>query len=373
MKSVLYILIALVIVAGIYFYVQRNGQKDDESIKIGVIIPITGSGADQGEWVKRGLELAVDEINKDKRHKLDLIFEDSKGEPKEAVSIYKKLRAINKIPIVITWGSGVGIALTPLVNQDGVIQMGVATAAPDYSTPGDFTFRNFPSAIQEAKYLSSALIKNLNKDKDAVAIIKINNDYGVGVADAFKKNYQREGGYILVEETFEPNAVDFRTLLTKIKNFNPKIIYLATYPKEGALLIKQARDLSIGSQFIASVAILGSKELFNLTGNAIDGLIVISPLSFQNSSDAFGNRFFNKFREKLEPQNFYSIRSYDALMVISFVIEECKKLDTECFKRGLLKVKNYPGVGGNITFDANGDVLSDFTLIKVKNGRFVEL
>src|SRR3989344_1939823 len=241
-RITLWLVMFAVIIAG--WFALSVPKAEEETIKIGVILPLTGSGQDQGEWVRRGLELALDKLRTSNIDPaIELFYEDSKGEPKLAISAYQKLRLEQNISAMITWGSGVGLALTPLVNKDQVVQMGVATAIPSYNTPDDFTFRNFPSATLEADYLTDAVLNQLGAKQ--ISILKINNDYGISSADAFTSRYLSKGGKVLIEETFESGSTDYRTTLTKLKQHNPRFIYLATSPKEGGLILRQAKELGL--------------------------------------------------------------------------------------------------------------------------------
>lgn len=369
-RSILWLVVLVLVVAGV---VALTKQKDTKTITFGAILPMTGSGADQAEWIKRGFDLALDEVNKGRNTPVIVSYEDSGGDTQKAISAYNTLRTEFQIPVVFTWGSGIGIALTPLVNRDRVVQMGVATAANAYSTPDDFTFRNFPRAEQEAVFLSAAVLRTLNSKE--VAILKINNDYGKSSADSFKAQFVKNGGRVLTEETFTPNDSDFRTQLTKLKALSPKLIYLATYPKEGGLLLHQAKELGLTSRFVASVAILGGKDFFNLAGESAEGLIVATSIPpFTSSTEpqiqAFIENYKKRFGEEPSTQHIYTARAYDALKILAQALGVCGK-ETECIKRELFKVKDYHGVSGVFSFDRNGDISAEFNLQTVKNGKFV--
>lgn len=375
------IVVLVLIIGGVW--VSKKADKTEpvaisgEAIKIGAILPLTGNGADQGEWVRQGLELALDEINSESKQNLEIVYEDSHGDPKTAVSIYTDLTSRMKIPVFLTWGSGVGLALTPLVNRDQIIQMGVATAASSYSTPDDFTFRNFPSADLEANFLADVVLNKLGKSK--VVILKLNNDYGLSSAKSFRSFFEKAGGAVLTEETFEPNTTDFRTQLAKIKTSSKDdLIFLASYPKEGALLLRQARELGLINQFVASVAILGGKDFFSLAGNSAEGLLVVTStpdLSDNSNSEIehFAELYYKKYGAYPGVQELYGARAYDALKVIALAMSKCNQpSDPSCIKDELFKMESYQGASGNMGFDKNGDIAANFNLVQVKNKEFVK-
>jgi branched-chain amino acid transport system substrate-binding protein len=375
MNKTHWIIIGLILIAlGIWGFTKGDNEPtSEEPIKVGAILPLSGGSVDQGEWIRKGLDLVLVKINKDSDRKIEIIYEDSQGDTKQAVSAYNKLRLDYKVPIVITWGSGVGIALTPLVNRDKVIQMGVATASPDYSTPDDYTFRNFPSANLESDFLVDSVI-NLLGVRD-ITIMKINNDYGIGSAGSFKAKFVEKGGNVLAEETFEVGSSDLRTQLAKINSAESDVVYIASYPTEGALLLRQAYEMGVDKTFIASVAILGGQNFFEIAGVGAEDLLVINSVpAFSNTESSKVREFLNDYKktynEDAGPGPLYSARAYDALTILSGLINDCGN-NTDCIKRGLYEVDKYNGVGGEISFDENGDVSSNFELQVVKNGQFV--
>ena len=334
------------------------------------IIPLSGNAADQGEWARRGFEIARSDVRESTGFDIKLIYEDSKGgDPATAVQAYKSLQLRAKQPVVFTFGSGVGMALSPLVNSDHVIQMGIATATPKYTSAGDFTFRNFPSATLEGDFLADALINKLRFSR--IAVINIENDYGVGSAGALKAAYTRRGGTVVFEESFSPGETDFRPLLLKLKGADSQAVYFAVYPTDGALLLKQARQIGIDRQFIGSVAIAGGKDFFQLSGDAAEGLLVASSLPAAGTE--FSKRYDREYPGEAPTQLIYAARAYDAFRIVAAALKICAVSDAECIRDELFKVKNYPGASGTFSFDSSGDISSAFQLFRIHNRAFEAL
>ncbi len=356
--------------------VTINNKSGSETVKIGAILPLTGNNIDQGEWVKQGLELAQEQINKNQEKKIEVIIEDSQGDTIKAISAYRRIREKFNIPAVITWGSGIGVALTPIVNGDKVVQFGVATATADYSTPDDFTFRDFPTSAEEAKFTANFILNRLKQQR--VAVLKINNDYGSSVSKLFTDEFKKTGGIVTFEDSFAPNISDFRPHLTKLQNDSADLVYMATYPKEGALLLKQAKEIGIERSFLAAGAILGGETFFGTAGNAAEGLMVItSAPNFSQTNNLvvqnFVQAYIDKYGKNPGPQQLYSARAYDALNIIALAQKQCTQTsNTECLKNNIAKVKDYNGVSGNISFDLNGDITTQFNVQTVKDNQFYE-
>jgi branched-chain amino acid transport system substrate-binding protein len=158
------------------------------SAKIGVVSYLSGGGAAYGEAIRQGLELARDEINAQGKTKIELVFEDSKGEKNEAINATNKL--IHKDNVVAIIGptlSGEMFAAGPIANQSGVPVMGTSTTAEGVTDIGEYIFRNalpeslaIPHAVKKAK-------EKFNLKKVAV-MYSNNNDWAVSGFKTFEKS-----------------------------------------------------------------------------------------------------------------------------------------------------------------------------------------
>ena len=360
-----------------------GSAQPEKSVTFGAILPLTGGAADQGEWARNGIKLAVDQLNHSRnsgpaaenpapRPVIKVIFEDSRGESKAAIAAYNAMRARYDIPAIFTWGSGVGIALTPLVNRDKVIQIGIATGSPDYSTLDDFTFRTFHSNLDEAAFADS-VIDRLSGGKP-VAILKIQNDYGIAYGDEVRRLLEKRGKNVVFDETFAPGETDFRQLLLKMKAVNPAAIVLISYPAEGAVILAQKKQLGITAPVLASVAVLSSRSFFKLTGSAAEGLRVIVPTNRVIQETALMKDFVADYMEQhgedLGIINWYAARAYDSVMVTASLLGRCPQADAACLREQLYTIKDFPGVAGPITFDRAGDIATVFTLDRINGQKF---
>jgi branched-chain amino acid transport system substrate-binding protein len=221
-------------------------SSDSKPVKVGALLALTGSIADQGRWVQNGLELAEEKINAENGingRPIELRVEDVRADPKEALNAYLRLRSVDDARFMITMGSGVGLALTAPGNADRVIQIGVATATPDYSTTDDYTFRVFETATQEMKGLAGLVRQRFGYEK--VAVLCIQNDYGKGVKDAFASEWTKAGGSVVLSESFLPDSTDFRSILEKLPSVSPDAVFVVAYTKDGGRVLKQMRERGI--------------------------------------------------------------------------------------------------------------------------------
>jgi|GEM_PF-2521507 len=151
--------------------VSASGESKLAPLKTVALIPLTGSSAEQGGWIRDGIQLGAQRAERDLGVSVTVTFEDTAAEPKTAMSAYQNLFSREAFQVFFTYGSGVGIALSPAANRDKTIQIGLATANPAYRSADDFTFRNFPSAELESQFLVESILGELKQTE--LAIIKI--------------------------------------------------------------------------------------------------------------------------------------------------------------------------------------------------------
>ncbi len=373
-KILIWLIVVIVVIAGIWWRVGKKsiqpptGKK--EVIKIGVITLLTGPGAEYGIATQRGLDLAVKEINDAggiKGKKIKLIYEDSKCDPQTGIRALQKLIFKDKVKVVIgTVCSSVTLALAPIAQEQDLLIISSGSSNPRISSYPN-VFRTWPSDAIQGKFLGKFVKEKLKLNK--VGIIYMNNDYGVGLKDAFKDEFEKRGGTVVAEEAVPAIATDVKTQLTKLKELNPEGVFLATHAKEMGQILKQAKELNFSTQFFGGE---GTKDpsLIEIGGSGAEGLIGTIPSASETSKR---NHFLSAFKKAYDKEpGITADAAYDIPFLLEIALKECDISEINCIKTALLKIKNYSGASGIITFDENGDIISKkYDLIIVKNGKFV--
>lgn len=362
------IIIVLITLIVIYaFYGITGGaiivSESDEVVKVGVIQPLTGKTAYVGEWVVEGLELALDEINKDKK-KIELIYEDDACNTKLAVNSVKKLIEIDRVAIIMgpTCSSSV-LAVAPIAEENEVIILSTVATTSKISEAGDYIFRNRESDALHGIIMAEFAFHNLGARK--AAILYLNLDNGLGFKDSFTKRFSELGGGISKEESFESQDSDFRTQLTKIKATDPDVIYFAGQRMENVIV--QARELRITTQILGP-STMQNDDIIEIAGPHAEGIIYTYPNFDSQQESSYQSLYKQKYGKDSEA---YAANSYDALVIISQAIDQCGE-DSTCIKNYLYGTQNYRGVSGTFSFDKNGDVKRDLILKTILNGEFVK-
>lgn len=253
-----------------------SAGSQDSVAKIGVVTILSGGSAAYGQSQKEGLELAKDEINTQGKVKIDLLYEDSRGDKTEAMNAGNKL--INKDNVVGLIGptlSGEMFALGPIANQSGVPIMGTSTTAEGVTDIGEYVFRN---ALPESSAVPQAVKKSIEKYnlKKVAVMYASNDDWAVSGYKTMEKTLKESGVEILATETFATKDTDFSAQLTKIQALKPDAVMVSGLYQEAALVLKKAREIGITVPFVGTNG-FNSPELIKIAGKAADGAVVASP------------------------------------------------------------------------------------------------
>jgi branched-chain amino acid transport system substrate-binding protein len=347
-----------------------NQPKNSDVIKLGAIFDETGSLSYMGKWSKEGAMLAVEDINKKggiDGKRVELVIEDGATEANKTVSAFQKLIDHDKVSIVIGFNSSSGaMAAAPIANNRKVVLFSSGAASPGVTNAGDYVFRNRLSGKLEVEDMAKFIINQ--QQRKEIGVIYINNDYGKGFEQIFRKTFEQLGGRIVAEEGFQQDQTDFKTIVQKFKDQKVETIYLIAFAKEGGALLKQSKELNYSPKWYSSNAIEGP-EFVDIAGNAAEGLIYSVARYSVNDSSAMN--FNTEYKAKYGyDSEMFAANAYDALAISAQAVGK-NGSDGEKIKNYLYSVKDYPGVSGTTSFDSNGDVLKPVMFKTVRSGKFV--
>ena len=366
-RSILWLIVLALVIAGVFAIGKQKAES--ETIKIGVIAPLTGVRADAGEFTQNALAIAKEDISADsaRKFKVQFLFEDSKYEPAPAVSALQKLINVDKAHYVIgPHGSSEVLAAAPVAEQAKVILIAPASQTSEVSQAGDYIFRVIHNSAQEAPVSASFVAKKMKSD--TIHFLALNT----AITDAYLKDFtppfEAAGKKVGLVEKFDSKTGDFKTELAKIKTRNPTDIFLIATPKHAGLILKQASDLGIKARFY-NIGVEGP-ELIQLAGSAAEGLL------YPYSYDSAGNnertkRFYGAYTARFarEPDT-VAANVYDAAFLFADCIEKVGN-EVEDVKQCLYETDNFNGASGVFDIDDNGDAVKTIFFKTVKNGKFV--
>jgi branched-chain amino acid transport system substrate-binding protein len=366
-------IVAALVGIAVVLVVWRQIAHRQDGIAIGAVLPLTGEGAKYGESARKAIELAFSEVNAAggiKGKPIQVIYEDSQGVPQKGVSAFQKLITVDHVPAVIgDLFSSVTLAMAPLANQNRVVILSPTSSAPRITEAGDYVFRNCASDVFEGRVMGEAARRRLGIS--TVAILYINNDYGVGIVDVFRKTFTAEGGTVVATEAFPQGATDFRAQLTKAASARPQAIYLVGYKELGQLL-KQATELGIKARFLSTV-MFEDPEILKVAGPAADGVIYSARAYDPASNNPTIRPFVSAYKARFgEAPDIFAAFSYDAARIMTLAIQRGGPTG-DGIREALYSIVDFPGVCGSTSFDRNGDVTQPAFLKTVREGKFVWL
>lgn len=353
--------------AGTAFSESQSG-----SVKIGAVLPLTGDSAAWGEQGKYGIELAVEEINAKggiNGKKLEVVYEDSQAIPKNAVTSIQKLINVDKVPAVAgDIVSATTLAMAPIAEKSHTVLIGISSSAPAITNAGEYIYRVWPSDLLEGSVLAEFAAKNKYRK---VCILFIQTDYGTGLRDAFKKTLEQKGGKVLLTQGYKQDETDFKAALLKVKSKKPDAVYIVGYYKDSGLIMKQAKEIGLKTQFFGATAV-ESPKLIEIAGDAAEGLIypIITDFDPEHPTPV-AQEFIENFKKKYGvAPDWASSHAHDAVVVIAEAMKKGGTTGTG-IKKTIDSQKRFEGVTGKIVFDKNGDVIDKPVTIKtLRNGKF---
>ena len=336
-----------------------------DPIPIGVMGPFTGSIAFNAEEMKKGMLLAVDEVNAKGGifgRKIELIFGDSEAKPDKGVAAVKKLITRDKVLVVGGgYASSVNIATSEVCQNEKTPNVVAIAISPTITNRGfDYVFRTSPNSPQFLEGMNEWLEK-VKKPK-TVAFLMENTDYGRDGEKIWSAQAKKIGAKELAHLYFEIGDTDFTTQISKLKELKPDVTFNIASTTEAALIQKQAKELNFVTQWIG-VGGQFTEAYFKMCGTTCAyamGSSLEPTLALKNPIVAdFVKRYEAKF-QKARP-GIFSSQGFDNIMVIMDAIQRTGKLTGDLQKdrdaiRDALKKTSIQLTQGKIEFDKNGQV-----------------
>jgi branched-chain amino acid transport system substrate-binding protein len=363
---VIILLCAAAIGYGVWRSARRGPPGPPETITIGAVLPLTGSAADFGNWMRQGLELAVEDIRQRgvlRGQQVSLSVEDSQGDPKTGVSAFRKLSDVGGVHYVFTSISGVTMAILPVATQAGVLVI-TSSTHPEITSGKYLALRNYLTPIQEATTMARFAYSSLGRRR--VGVIYLNELSLRGYQEWFRKSFEKLGGSVQAE-SYEAAATDFRLQLTKLKAFRPDALYIAGWKEVGAIM-KQAVELGLRIPFLGCIT-FDSPKTVEMAGPAAEGAIFTVPAYETGSRTPAASAFRAKYKAKFGSDPDVNVAIYyDSLMWLAETLARVGDNPAEV-RRAMIR-SSHEGVMGSLRFTENGDILMPIQLMTIRQGRF---
>ncbi|MBV8814923.1 MAG: ABC transporter substrate-binding protein [Verrucomicrobia bacterium] len=341
-----------------------------DTIKIGEFGSLTGDNASFGISQNEGVQMAVEEINNAGGvlgKKIDLTVEDNQTKQGQTTTIVRKLISQDHVEALIgEVASSKTLEAAPIAQEAKIPLIATAATNPRVTQVGDYIFRVCFIDDFQAVVIARFVMESLHKSKVAF-MTDVKQDYSVGLTQFAKDYFLKNGGQVVKEQSYSSGDKDFRAQLTDIKSANPDAIIITGYYPEASLIIRQARQLGIKSTFVGGDGWDGS-SLIPVAGKAIEGSFYSTHFSTENTSPAVQD-FVQKYKKKYNktPDAFAAL-GYDAVNLLADAIKRAGGTDSQKLRDAIASTKNFPGVTGNITINAERNADKPAVILTIKDG-----
>ena len=355
--------IGIVVITGIALIgVYKNCQKevDDDVIRIGAILPLTGDFAFEGDKAAKAIMLAEQEINNnEQKTKIKVLLEDGKFTSKDSLLAYNRLM-MNGVSAVVSFGTPCTGAIKSRVAKDGVPMMAIdGTAGVPQSSP--WIFRCLQTTISVGNAVATAL--NICGNVRTSALLYMQGDSGDDFAKGFKSVYK---GKLVGEEVFAYDSKDSRASIQKLLESNPDSICIFGYGMGYTTALNQLIELEYKGMVITDMNITSILDKLRNGGN---GIRYVS-LDFGNASRNKKSQEFIKNMKNTydsEPTSF-SAFAYEAINMVMLRLKT-DDISRNAIARQILGIKNYDSVVGVISYLPDGEISIPFSLYSIKEGK----
>jgi branched-chain amino acid transport system substrate-binding protein len=348
------------------------GANAAEPIKIGVVSTLTGPYAEWGTFQVNGLQLALEDIRKSGGilgREVELRIEDNASTNPGTVLAFTKLFTDPEIKGIVGPIASTQIqAASPAIARSGVPTMIGGTDPSLTRINNKWVFRARPNDLYSSKVIAEFGVNTLGLKK--WAIVHATDAFGNGGAKALTDELQKLGITPVLDQGYTSNSQDFAPVVLAVKKSGAEVLgtYM-TVPSDQAIFAKQLRQLGVKIQWIGSPT-TAAVTTRNLAGEALYGSYAVA--DFNADANEAAREFTRRYRDRygIYPDNFSSW-AFDALHILALAMNNAKSTEPEAVRRAILAIKGYKGLEGTYEFDARGDGVHGYNVVRNEEGRMV--
>lgn len=365
---------ALAAIAAVTLAVAQASAQPTEVVKIGFASPLTGAQAHYGKDNQNGARMAIDELNArgmrlgGKPVRFELVVEDDQADPKVGTVVAQKLIDAGIKAMVGHFNSGVTIPASKLYADAGIAQLSVSTNVMYTRQKLKTAFRMMADDDKQGAALGRYATQTLKLKR--FAVIDDRTAYGQGLADAFTNTIRAAKAQVVKREFTSDKAVDFRHILTSIRNERPEAIFFGGYDAQAGPMARQMKELGLDIPLLGGET-MNTAKFIQLAGPAAEGHIASTPgaaLETRPNGKAFAQRYRDRYRQDI---GLYAAYFYDAVMVLAAAMESAGTTASAKLLPALRNIR-HTGITAEIAFDNTGELQQGLlSVFKVQGGKWV--
>ena len=372
-RGKIFLLILLIVVVNTLTACSSSQESSEKILRIGVVGPESGGSAQLGQGQRKAVELAVNEINKNKlagEWKLEAVFQDDEGNPTKSSSATNKLIQESKVNVVIaSINSSSTLADMVVTERAGIPQITPGSTGASITEQGNKWI--FRTAANDG-FQADALVKYAKEDLGItkVATFTASDDYGQSGAKLLKNAIEKYGLELAANPTYNNGDKDFKPQLITIRDNGAQAIFMWGLYTEAALISNQAQQLGLDVQLFGASG-MAAQKLIELGGDAAQGLILTQ--TFLPDADIpTVKEFVQKYKEKYNEDPIpHGAQAYDTVYIIANAVLKADSSEPEALRDAIRNTQGLELVTENPTFNEQGDDIGKRLLItKIDGNKF---
>ncbi|KAB8031842.1 ABC transporter substrate-binding protein [Fluviispira multicolorata] len=335
--------------------------------RVGIILPLTGSQAYYGKDAKKGIDIALEELQKSDPS-IKIYVEDSASSPAESAKAMNKLITSDKVIAVIGEMTSSSTIAAGSIAEKAKIPILTPSATNDTITDNKkYIFRTCFKDNFQGVVMGDFSYTNLSA-KTAIILEDADSDYSKGLAENFKATFEEKGGKILKILKFSQKDTTFTSQLGDVRKMKPDVLFIPAFHQQVAVIIREAKDLQIKSKLVGTDG-WDTPELRQIAKGAENGGYFSNHYSHESKNPTL-QKFIKIYNEKYKTQpSAFSALGYDSMKMIYEAIKNANSPNSEKVRDELSKIKNFDGVTGNISMDKNNNAIKPAVILQfIPNG-----
>lgn len=341
-----------------------------ETVRIGVLIPLTGATADYGVSSLDGFRMAAEELNTSGGvlgRQIELVLEDTRSDAQETETAVRRLIEERHVHAL----------LGEVVSSRSLVAARVAQAArvplltPSSTNPavtevGDFIFRSCYTDPFQAAALAHFALDGL-RARRAALLVERAEPYSSRLGALLREAFERGGGQVVSEQGYATGDDDFTQQLMQAGASAPDVIFVPGYYREAGLIAKRARELGIEAPLVGGDG-WGSPGLYQIGGESLRGSFFSNHFSV-NDQDTAVRTFVEDYISLYGRQpDAFAATAYDAARIMFYAVRDAGTTDPAALRDALAATAHHRGVTGTISFDGHRDAVKPVVIIRIETG-----
>ena len=355
---------------------QDPAAKVDQTsyVTIGALLGLSGDAAVYGVAQKKGIELAVSEVNSSNylagKRELLLVVADGGSTGDSAAAAITALISNNKVAAIIgPTLSAQAFKADPIAQKNGIPVVAVSNTVPGITAMGDYIFR---CSLPESTVIGGT-IKAAASQLRTVSVAYLwgrDDDYTRAGYQAFRDAVEKNGLQVLADEIFTRGDTDFKPQLKRIIAYKPDAILVSALAREASPIIIQARALGYSGLIIGGNG-FNSPDLIKQAGSDAEGVMAGTAWNIGNTNPrnlAFTSAFQKAYGAK--PDQF-AAQAYTGAWLIANAVRTARSGEPAAIRNGLAEIVNFTTPLGSFSFDGSREPVHPSIVQVIRNGKFV--